>query len=78
MVLQYFICKYKHQMAVCGRVCVLLYDVVSNLDDLWGNPLPGWLKVITTLTHTTCMKVKLAITPSLWLLPKPLYQRLEE
>lgn len=31
-----------------------------------------------TRTHIKCMKVKLAVTPSAWLLPKPLYQRLEE
>lgn len=31
-----------------------------------------------TRTHIKCMKVKLALTPSAWLLPKPLYQRLEK
>lgn len=36
-------------MYVCA--CEVCY-VKSNRADLWGNPLPAWLKVIITRTHT--------------------------
>lgn len=65
-------------LSCCVRVRMWVCYVKSNRADLWGNPLPAWLKVIITLAHTKRVKVKLAITPSAWLLPKPLYQRLEE